>query len=72
MNGLGDIALKRLYGSKRNIEKPMLACPFHELGDAAIAIDMHDDEQAGFSAQTDNLTQQGDFRGTTIRFDNNA
>ena len=61
--------LNRIEG---NIDKPVLAGPFHELGDAAIVIDLHNHKQSGFSVRAYDLTQERDFSGTTIRFNNNA
>jgi hypothetical protein len=37
-------AIKGAQRRKRSIDKPMPATPFHQLGNATVLIDMHDDE----------------------------
>ncbi|MGA7244109.1 MAG: hypothetical protein WBX19_13045 [Terracidiphilus sp.] len=55
MNGLGEIVFEHLHGCERGMYKAMLATSFHQLGDAAIPIDVHDNEQAGLPGHTDNF-----------------
>jgi len=62
----------RAHRCEGNIEKAMLSAPFHELGNAAIPIDMHYYEKAFSSLYLDGLPQEGDFSGLAIRFNNNA
>ncbi|MGA8743399.1 MAG: hypothetical protein WB561_19575 [Terracidiphilus sp.] len=72
MNDLREVVFKSLYGGERNIDKPMFVTSFHQLGDAAAVIDVHDDEPAFLPVHANNLSQRRDLSGNAIRFNNNA
>ena len=71
-NHLGKVSLEWTHGGEWNIEKTMLSAPFHELGFVAIPIDLHHNEEAVPPFHLYDLTQEGDFGGLAIRFNNNA
>jgi hypothetical protein len=66
VNHLGKISLERVHGIEGNIDKTMLAASFHELGNAAKSVDVHDDEEAVSSGNPDDLTQERDLSGLPI------
>jgi hypothetical protein len=61
LNHLGQVSPEGANGCEGNIDKTMLSASFHELRNAAIAIDIHHNEIAVAPVDLDDLTQEGDF-----------
>ena len=71
-NHLGKIPLERTQRREGNINKAMPAASFHELGYAAISIDVHHHKEAVPIFHLNDLTQERYFSRMAIRFNNNA
>jgi hypothetical protein len=72
LNDLPQISVDRAKRHERNIHQPVFAASLHQLRNAAIPVDVHDDKGAVSALDLNHFTQDRNFCGLPIRFNNNA